>query len=469
VKHALMDRRVFARFGNGRESRRQAQVKQTTRAVNRLHNFLARAFPEFATLTDDIAASWVLRLFEKYPTAERIAAAQLASLLKIPYFPKNKAQAIHQAAQESIATLRGAVAEALVRGLVGQVRTSQAAEKELKQLLKAAFAELTDSAHRQVITIPGIGETTAAVLVAKIVDIDRFTTPGQLVSYFGIFPEENTSGVDKEGRPLPAGTLQMSHKGNDLVRSYLWNAARVAIRSNPAIRALYKRLRARGKRGDVAMGHCMRKLLHLVFAVWKTNRPFNSQHFPWDDADAAKAASSPPAHAADALAPEDHKDVAVGHKQDLPAQKKVVTTATSTVAPAPETVKSQDQLPPLKRPMVDFAFLRDQVTMSQILEHLGLTSQLHTRGQQLRGPCPVHGQPTDRRRSFSVHLGKNVFRCFHAECSAMGNVLDLWAAIHKLPLYEAALHLADKFGLPRTREEEPVRSRKGGRDDPQSP
>src|SRR4029077_5666783 len=127
------------------------------------------------------------------------------------------------------------------------------------------------------------GAATAAVLVAKIVDIKRFETPDHLVGYFGIFPEENRSGVDKHGNPLPPGTLCMSPKGNDLVRAYLFNAARTAISHNPAIRALYRRLKAKGKRGDVAIGHCMRKLLHLVFAVWKTNRPFDAQHFAWEN------------------------------------------------------------------------------------------------------------------------------------------------------------------------------------------
>ena len=69
----------------------------------------------------------------------------------------------------------------------------------------------------------------------------------------------------------------------------------------------------------------------------------------------------------------------------------------------------------------------------------------------------MHGQPTDVNRSFSVHLGKNVFQCFHADCGLKGNVLDLWAAIHRLPLYEAALHLAETFGLAVNREEEPVK------------
>src|SRR5208282_4243874 len=65
--------------------RLQAKVKQTTQAINRLHNLLARVFPELATLTDDLAASWVLHLLDKYPTAQRIGQARLATLQKISY------------------------------------------------------------------------------------------------------------------------------------------------------------------------------------------------------------------------------------------------------------------------------------------------------------------------------------------------------------------------------------------------
>ena len=78
---------------------------------------------------------------------------------------------------------------------------------------------------------------------------------------------------------------------------------------------------------------------------------------------------------------------------------------------------------------------------------------LRGRGQQLRGSCPMHGQAGDGDRTFSVNLGKNVFQCFHAGCGVHGNVLDLWAAVHRLPLYEAALHLAETFHLTRNRED----------------
>ncbi len=442
--------------------RLQIQVKQTTQAVNRLHNLLARAFPELATLTDDIAAGWVLHLLDKYPTAERIAGAHLASLVKIPYISPDTVQAVHRAARESVATLRGTVAEALIRSQVAQVRSSKEAEKDLKQLLTTAFADLPGSAHLRIVTIPGIGETTAAILVAKIVDIKRFATADHLVSYFGIFPEENSSGVDKQGNPLPSGAMHMSQKGNDLVRCYLWNAARVAIRHNPAVKALYHRLKSRGKRGDVALGHCMRKLLHLVFAVWQTNRPFDDEHFPWANPDVAKAAT-PPSAPAEVLPAQDENAKAAGHKRDLPARK-VVTTATASVEPTSSPVKPAVPPTAAKRPLVDFAFLREQVKISQVLQHLGLLARMHCRGPQLRGPCPIHGQPKDTSRTFSVHVGKNIFRCFHANCGAQGNVLDLWAAIHKLPLHEAALHLADAFGLRPNREEEPVKRNPSSRE-----
>jgi transposase len=433
--------------------RLQAKVKQTTRSINRLHNIVARSFPELAALAQDLGALWVLELLDRYPTAECIAQASLAALMKIPYLSRQQAQAIHQAAGESVASLGGPVAEAMVRDLVADVRHCQKAEATLRRLLSDTFDQLPVSPHVHVVTIPGIGAATAAVLVAKIQEIDRFATADQLVNYFGVFPEESRSGVDKQGNPLPTGPQHMSRKGNDLVRCYLWNGARVAIRYNPAVRALYRRQRARGKRGDVALGHCMRKLLHLVFAVWKTDRPFDPKHFPWDDPSQAKVAAPATDHAAAATSSADKE--AVGHKQDLPARK-VVTTASSTVAPATGSVKPATGSAPRRRRTVDFEFVRQQVTMEQVLDHLGILTHLGGRGSQRRGPCPVHSHPGDPKPTFSVHLSKKAFQCFQADCGVKGNVLDLWAVMHRLPLYDAALHLAETFQLALNREEEPV-------------
>src|SRR5215468_10147932 len=95
-------------------------------------------------------------------------------------------------------------------------------------------------------------------------------------------PIEASSGVERDGTPRGPKRYVMSKRGNDLVRRYLWMAALSAVQHNPAARALYARVVAKNPdHKSIAVGHVMRKLLHLVFAVWKTKKPFDKQHYPW--------------------------------------------------------------------------------------------------------------------------------------------------------------------------------------------
>ena len=414
--------------------RLEGQTRQSTRLTNQLHNVLARVFPELATLITDLQAAWVLQMLNQYPTPAQLARCRLASLTAIPHLSEDKALPIQQAAAVSVASFSGDAAAALVRQLVAQLRQSTAACSQLKELMSAAYEQLPTN-HLD--SIPGIGAATAAVLTAKIVGIDRFATPNHLVAYFGLFPEEDSSGADKNGTAKPGRPTPMSKKGNDLVRKYLWFAAQTAIVHNPAIKALYRRLRSRGARGDVALGHCMRKLLHLAFAVWKTRKPFDPKHYPWQTP-------------LDEVAGGNEKTA--GHKPSVNSASKVVTAATPNVNPddsASKSTSANSDQPgaPATTGGIDYAALRAQISMEQVLAHLGCLNKLKGSGPQRRGACPLHDAGDSRQRTFSVHLGKKVFQCFHPPCGAHGNVLDLWAAIHRLPLYEAAKHLAHTFGL----------------------
>lgn len=451
-------------------SRLESQVRQTTRLCNQLHNLLARVFPEFDTVVPKLQAAWILKLLDKYPTPQKLAQASLEQLAALPHARQETLTRLHPLAQNTIASFTGIHAAQLVRQLVCQLRHSLQAQRRVIQDIETAYAELAHPNH--IDSIPGIGNVTAAILTAKIVDIDRFQTRDHLVGYFGVFPEENSSGFTKDGQPKIGRQRAMSRKGNDLVRKYLWNCAKVAIRHNPAIRALYRRLRLRGTRGDVALGHCMRKLLHLVWHIWKTGKPFDSNHFPWDKNSRlvpAAAATADPATAAAEPAQEN----TAGHKGEIPVRQ-VVTAAPSNLTPANDPVKAPPENAQTQTvqtevaesetaspsnpsaqssngdglPWIDFAFVRSQVTLQQVLVHLAHFEHLRGTATQRRGPCPIHLPRPDRRhRTFSVNLDNNVFQCFHPPCAAHGNVLDLWAAIRHLPLREAALHLAQTFHL----------------------
>ena len=453
VERPPASREVPAAFAALREvaSHLHSQVRQSTRLTNRLHNQLARVFPELAVVASSLSARWVLELLAKYPSPQKIARAQLRSLESIPYIPEGKAAEVQAAARDSVASFQGEVAEQLLRALVMQLQQSHMAEKALEKLLEQTFDALPEGGHRQVPTIAGIGLGTAAVLVAKIVAIERFQTSEQLVNYFGAFPEENTSGVDQQGNPLPPSRMHMSAKGNDLARRYLYMAALTAIRDNPAVRAVYARQRARGKRGDVALGHCMRKLLQQVFAVWVTNRPYDPEAYPHRKAQ-QQAEASDKAQA---------ESKAAGRNKGQSPKRKAVTAAPISVEgqqpSVKETVACQEALSPQPPGLIDFAAIRRQVTMEQVLNRLGHLDRLVGSGPQRRGPCPLHADEQPRGRSFSVNLDKNVCQCFHPPCALKGNVLDLWARYHRLPLREAALNLAETFSLdtPRTEKRNP--------------
>lgn len=432
-------------------SRLEGLVKDTTRSINRLHNILARVFPELATIVNDVSATSILKMLQKYPTAKRVAAARLESVKQIPWLRPDKAEAIHQAAKQSVGSLHGDLAESLVRQSVERVEQCLQAEKKLEDMLVQAYKALPPSGHLQIETILGIGQATAAVLVSKMISIDRFETPEDLVGYFGVFPEENTSGFDRRGQPVKPGTMRMSGKGSDIVRRYLWNAAKSAIQSNPAVRSLFKRLVGKGKRGDVALGHCMRKLLHLVFAVWSTDSPFNPKHYNWEPALENETSGEPQLQDREPTRPDDtsepKEEKAAGHKREkLPVRK--VVTATKPKVEAEEATVNE----PSKKASqsIDYAFLRQQVTMEQLLTQLGHRDKMRRKGSELRGPCPIHQSEKSTDRSFSVNTNKNVFRCFNASCKAKGNVLDFWAAIQRQPLHAASLHLAETFNLPLT-------------------
>ncbi len=443
-------------------SRLESQVKTKTQAINRFHNLLARVFPELAAMVPSVAAQWLLALLKKYPTPKRIARASLKSLEGIPYIRKERAEKIQEAARASVGSFKGDSAEKLVRQGIEEIHQAEQNQKKLETLLTEALAALPEGGHTQVSTIAGIGEITAAVLVAKMISIDRFETAEDLVGYFGIFPQEHSSGVDRDGVPHRR-RRSMSKKGNDLARRYLFCAAKSAITHNPAVKALYARLRARGTRGDVALGHCMRKLLHLVFAIWRKNEAFDKNHFPWEHPDAkpVEASTEPAADQSPQNPPA--QESAAGLKQDIILARKEVTAAASTVASAPTTVKSEDspkassQPPSSSRTLgsgsIDYAYLRSQFSIGTILEKMDHLDVL--RGQtQLRGPCPFHESASGNKTSFSVNLEKNTFRCCSTRCEKQGNALDLWVAYTGLPLYEAALKLAADLHLELTRKRE---------------
>jgi DNA primase len=94
-------------------------------------------------------------------------------------------------------------------------------------------------------------------------------------------------------------------------------------------------------------------------------------------------------------------------------------------------------------PLLDLRQARAEIRLVDVLALLGFAARAR-RGVQVRGPCPLHGSRSPASRSFSAHLGKNMWQCFR--CGASGNALDLWAQVTRQPLVPAVLELYRRLG-----------------------
>ena len=118
-------------------------------------------------------------------------------------------------------------------------------------------------------SIPGIGERTASILLAEFRDTSRFPSARQLAAFCGLTPRQRLSGTSVRGRP------RFSKIGSRRLRAALYMPAMAAIRVNPIVRSLWERLIADGKPKMAAIGAAMRKLVHLAYGVLKTGKPFD--------------------------------------------------------------------------------------------------------------------------------------------------------------------------------------------------
>jgi hypothetical protein len=94
-------------------------------------------------------------------------------------------------------------------------------------------------------------------------------------------------------------------------------------------------------------------------------------------------------------------------------------------------------------PGVDFDVLRSGITMQQVLNEIGFRAT-HRVGDQLRGPCPVHGSTSKNSRVFSVNLSTGRYCCH--KCKSHGNQLELYAAVRETTVYQAAVDLCHALG-----------------------
>jgi transposase len=161
---------------------------------------------------------------------------------------------------DEASALERAVLTEQMRGVKEQLRAVE------KALGKAAEA---DPRVTLLMTVPGVGRRTAEAFVAYVDRIERFGRSGQVGSYFGLVPcEDSSAGRERLGH--------ITKQGPPAMRQLLVEAAWMGVRKSPALRKRFERLcdddPDRRKIAIVAMA---RHLSQVMAAMLRDNRPWS--------------------------------------------------------------------------------------------------------------------------------------------------------------------------------------------------
>lgn len=140
------------------------------------------------------------------------------------------------------------------------------------QAVIAATPELAQ-AWPHLLSVKGIGVTSAIYLLGELATMAPGLDVRQWVAYAGLDP-----------RPIRSGTsvhppVHISKMGNVYLRRALYMPALVAQRWNPVVRAYAQKLQAKGKPKLVVLVAVMRKLLHAIHGMLRTNTDFQPKKF----------------------------------------------------------------------------------------------------------------------------------------------------------------------------------------------
>ncbi len=144
-------------------------------------------------------------------------------------------------------------------------------EEIQKQTLPLSEQAKQDQRAQWLMTIPGIGECSAMMLLAEIGEIERFPDKEAWCSYAGLVPRVRESA----GKAARGG---ITRQGSPWLRWIMVEAAQVATRGSPAARRYYERL-LRKKHKHVARVARARKLLIAVYALLHHGVVFDEAKF----------------------------------------------------------------------------------------------------------------------------------------------------------------------------------------------
>ena len=247
---------------------RNSLVRQHSKQLVELTNILDKVFPEFKPFFDGRFSGTALYILAHYQSPEKIANMNAKSY-----------EALRKKSYGKFSMVKFAQLKALAKDTVGrsddfllkQMEITIDIEGQLDSKIdeiEAQISECIRELNPPILTIPGIGERTAAVILAEYGDINKFDNPAQMLSFAGLEPGYYQSGLSEHQG-------HMVKHGSSYLRYALMNACLPLITYEPIFAEYYAKKRAEGKPHRVALTHVAKKLLRVIYTLQTKNIPYD--------------------------------------------------------------------------------------------------------------------------------------------------------------------------------------------------
>lgn len=237
---------------------------------NRLQKCIDIVFPEFNSLFRSKYGIVYMNVLKTFASAEKIANSDIRTIRKCFEY-EGRGKRIQLSAEQLKTTAKASVGissvaeEIQIRHLVCQI---EMIEEQLSKIDKK-IEEFSLQNNSPILSIPGISHFTGTSILAELGDICNYTKASQIIKFAGVAP------YHYESSQFLARHTAITKKGSRYLRKTLYQIILPVINHNRVFTAYYNKKLAEGKGHRCAQGHCIRKLLRVIYHLLSTGQSFD--------------------------------------------------------------------------------------------------------------------------------------------------------------------------------------------------
>ena len=245
---------------------RELLIKERSKFAVLLTNELDKSFPEIKVFFNNTLSTTLLFILEKYKNAYHISLMKdYDSLRKISHgkFSYAKFVKLKELAKSTVG-YHDDNSDLLISTYISIYNDFNNQIDPIDKQISTIIKEL----NPRMLSIPGLGEISAASILSEYGDITKFSSPNKMLAFAGLEPSIIQSGT------LESNGKMVKH-GSGHLRYSIMNSAMIILRYSPTFYDYYNKKRNEGKCHRVALSHVCKKLIRVIYSLEKYNQNFD--------------------------------------------------------------------------------------------------------------------------------------------------------------------------------------------------